>query len=463
MARSIFGADRGGRGVLPRKVRLLPVTLLAISTQFVAACDSVLDLAGLERKSAHQTESVPIRPPKPPPQARTRHPRQANVAEIQGLLNELGYEAGPVDGIAGPRTKAAITKFKADQKLPIDDRISPAFVATLQGAVNNSGAESDEDAAGPPEEPVAIDEADTAGIAVSSKTLPRLNWRNIYDVSDEPYYEVGDNYIYSTGRIETAVQVTEDLVKWVVNDGSRYSATRNFLLPPAVWNDRHGEMVATIETDAANKWPPANPAGIVFTAHVLETHGTPDPQQSWLGKWSCGSEPYGALSVPAGKFEVEKISCKSTGQTGSQLRSRVWYYAPDIRHYVRYEETRNETNADQVSELIAIRPGHSSWTRSARSGFRWAIQKLLVGGRTGDSIGWKVSESSIEFDITITGELQAADNIDCRQYVVVRKKPGNPRIFPALACRDNISGRWKIPGLEKGSVLPEEVLAQRQV
>ena len=40
------------------------------------------------------------------------------VRDIQQLLNDYGYNAGPVDGVPGDRTKAAIDDYSADQNLP---------------------------------------------------------------------------------------------------------------------------------------------------------------------------------------------------------------------------------------------------------------------------------------------------------------------------------------------------------
>ena len=39
---------------------------------------------------------------------------------IQARLNNLGYAAGPVDGIDGPRTQAAVRKFQKDHSLEAD-------------------------------------------------------------------------------------------------------------------------------------------------------------------------------------------------------------------------------------------------------------------------------------------------------------------------------------------------------
>ncbi len=40
------------------------------------------------------------------------------VRSIQRLLNDYGYNVGPVDGVPGDRTKAAIDDYSADQNLP---------------------------------------------------------------------------------------------------------------------------------------------------------------------------------------------------------------------------------------------------------------------------------------------------------------------------------------------------------
>ncbi len=66
---------------------------------------------------------------RPKPKARPRE----NIAWIQGCLNALGYDAGPEDGIAGPRTRAAWAAFRREAGLgrgmaPFDD---PATLGAL--------------------------------------------------------------------------------------------------------------------------------------------------------------------------------------------------------------------------------------------------------------------------------------------------------------------------------------------
>ena len=53
-----------------------------------------------------------------------RGPGRALVVGIQTELNNLGYDPGPIDGIMGPRTSVAISRYQKDQKLLIDGQAS---------------------------------------------------------------------------------------------------------------------------------------------------------------------------------------------------------------------------------------------------------------------------------------------------------------------------------------------------
>lgn len=57
--------------------------------------------------------------------------RRGDVATIQNRLNLMGYDAGPVDGAAGPRTMSAVMAFKRDHCLPENNQIPPEFVFYL--------------------------------------------------------------------------------------------------------------------------------------------------------------------------------------------------------------------------------------------------------------------------------------------------------------------------------------------
>ncbi|WP_035748934.1 peptidoglycan-binding protein [Arthrobacter sp. 35W] len=66
----------------------------------------------------------------------------AQVAGIQAALTALGYSPGPVDGLSGPRTTAAIRQFQADQGLSADGIAGPLTRAALAAALGQIGIQT---------------------------------------------------------------------------------------------------------------------------------------------------------------------------------------------------------------------------------------------------------------------------------------------------------------------------------
>jgi peptidoglycan hydrolase-like protein with peptidoglycan-binding domain len=53
------------------------------------------------------------------------------IASIQAGLRQLGYETGPVDGVLGPRTNAAVKAFQEDEGLVTDGKLTASTRARL--------------------------------------------------------------------------------------------------------------------------------------------------------------------------------------------------------------------------------------------------------------------------------------------------------------------------------------------
>ena len=53
------------------------------------------------------------------------------VMYVQRTLNDLGFAAGPVDGVLSPRTRAAIEGFQRSAKLSPDGKVSPELLRRL--------------------------------------------------------------------------------------------------------------------------------------------------------------------------------------------------------------------------------------------------------------------------------------------------------------------------------------------
>jgi uncharacterized membrane protein len=65
-------------------------------------------------------------------------PDQARLAAVQRLLSLAGYEAEPIDGVAGRRTDAAIGLFLRERNLPAETSGSPALLDLLTDAVREA-------------------------------------------------------------------------------------------------------------------------------------------------------------------------------------------------------------------------------------------------------------------------------------------------------------------------------------
>ena len=61
------------------------------------------------------------------------------IANLQRALRRLGYDPGPVDGIPGARTRAAIRAFQADAGLPVTGQISEGLESAVLAAIAAAG------------------------------------------------------------------------------------------------------------------------------------------------------------------------------------------------------------------------------------------------------------------------------------------------------------------------------------
>jgi hypothetical protein len=53
------------------------------------------------------------------------------IANVQSELQRLGYYSGPIDGVLGEQTRAAIERYQADENLPITGAIDESIVQAL--------------------------------------------------------------------------------------------------------------------------------------------------------------------------------------------------------------------------------------------------------------------------------------------------------------------------------------------
>jgi len=87
----------------------------------------------LADRIAGQGSLLAARPAKEEPLSR------AQVEEMQGLLAELGFDAGEPDGMVGSRTRAALRAFQRAAKVPPDGYPTPELLASIRRRATGQG------------------------------------------------------------------------------------------------------------------------------------------------------------------------------------------------------------------------------------------------------------------------------------------------------------------------------------
>ena len=110
---------------MPKNLWSCRMILLAVVLMIPLMTTSRALVSSSWADAADETESDPM--------ARQRRDYQSEynlVKAVQKRLDVCGYHPGPMDGVFGPRTKAALTAFQMDNGLRVDGAIG---IETLMG------------------------------------------------------------------------------------------------------------------------------------------------------------------------------------------------------------------------------------------------------------------------------------------------------------------------------------------
>ena len=342
-------------------------------------------------------------------------PTREMALTAQTLLAGLGYDPGPLDGLAGPKTRDAVRRYQADADTPTDGRITEALLERL--ADSDGGKTGHDD-----------------GFDLASKALP--------------VYAPGDTFIYSDGRTETVTGIDGDQVQWRSNDGTDVTAYRDFVLPAIRRETNLLNEQTTADAGPGALWPLKAEREVSFFAKTEVTHkASPSPGSEFTSQWHCLVEPPQTVSVAAGTFDALRVACRTATPSSHGPSERVWYYAPRIRHYVSREERFENPASQSHVELVAIQPTGESWPPAARAGLGWALQQALETKTEEQSIEWRSTGVDAEVTIRPTTAITTGDSPYCRTFEQIVRQAHDRRIYPGKACRSP-AGLWLIPGLE---------------
>jgi len=388
-----------------------------------AGCQSVSDFVWSPREAPVPHDPPPVQTRAPdrsdaPRPARIVHLDRAGVKRLQAGLARLGFKPGPVDGILGPRTIAAVKRYQSAHDMPARGKISPHLLRHVEAAAagRNAAAPS----------PVNLDPA------------------------DDPAYQPGTTYIYSNGDTEHVAGTNVTSVQWIGGDGQSYTAYRNFLLPRSSWSGGSERGTAKVTGAAEKLWPRRKGAEVSFSATVMvQRSDVPDLTERRVESWRCRNDGRREVTVGIGSFDTVVLVCTRGEDDASPRLVRTWYYAKTIRHFVRFVEDDPARGKTRTVDLVAVRPGSPGWPPIVRAALARAIVHALESDGNEARMPWTSSGVTTSVIIEAKSRFDAEDGKRCRRFVQIWSTNGNDRQFPAVACKSG-PGKWAIPGL-KGS------------
>ncbi|MCG8508771.1 MAG: hypothetical protein MI741_06035 [Rhodospirillales bacterium] len=148
------------------------------------------------------------------------------------------------------------------------------------------------------------------------------------------------------------------------------------------------------------------------------------------------------MSVPAGRFDIYRVRCKS-GSRPEPVHQRIWYYAPDLGHYVLYIYKRDRKTRRR-HELIAVLPPFADHSTEMRDAVRRIFQESLENSPSGTPVVSEIDGDSASVAVFPTMTFRNEKGEFCRNYVQVFAFAKGSSRFPGLACREE-DGVWRIP------------------
>ena len=391
--------------------------------------------AEIERRISTTISSAKFweREPKPAPARPVKVAGKDMVREIQKGLTALGYRVGPADGITGRRTRIAIRKYERKHRLKLRGRPTQALLAHVRGKIDERRKAE--------ERKIAAEKEKAEAESAPPPSPPRSS-----APAPLPTYEAGTVYIYQDGRIERVIGVSGGKVKWRRNDGTSFSADRNFLLPWTYWEtgEQRGKVLLWTSRNG-EMWPRVAGQRMSYkaTVTVMNRAGQGRPRNS-AEEWACRNQGHERLSVTAGTFDTIRFVCTHAVEGSEKPATRTWYYAPRIRHYVRFEERKPNSPSLRRSDLVAVRPTAAGWPPVVRAALEEHLVAALKNQPDGGKVRW--TSSGIPTRVTVEMSTGFVDNKrrTCRRFTQVWSRNGMRRVYPGAACR-SASGRWVVP------------------
>jgi surface antigen len=254
-----------------------------------------------------------------------------------------------------------------------------------------------------------------------------------------PSYRLGDAYTYSSGRTETIQEVLEDRVVWRNDLESSFERRSNFIFPSINTKTDRGEVVRNFDVPPDTLWPLIPGTRRQFTSEVRVKLDGQNGERLFYREWICTVVGKTVVEVQFGKFDSVEIACERYSR-GKWREKRVWYYVPEIGHYVRRVDSFLGRDS-RDTELVSIQQGLDGLNRDAKRALYDLEQQTLERMPSGKAANWQSNEGNLAVTMVVTRTMKTEAGQFCRTFRQVISGEGGDRLVPGLACR-TWNGRW---------------------
>jgi surface antigen len=261
-------------------------------------------------------------------------------------------------------------------------------------------------------------------------------------IADQPTYSPGEFFEYENGLSMIVVDSQDGMITWKYSNEATSSGYANFLVPQLSWEGSGSRGSSKTNASQGFLWP-LNIGGFgrfdITQTIVDATSGVPE---TLARRWECGVEGTEKVAVPAGKFDTYIVTCNRYTTNGNEWRGRhIYYYSPDIRHYVKLEKNyaRRSTRIEQLknygfnSQYLPI---------EEQSELKKLLYRTLADGKPGISQSWTNGDGTISAMLIPYQSYRGANGQPCREYKSLYNVEGRVYHHTRKACQA-ADGSWQ--------------------
>ncbi|MCH9844938.1 MAG: SPOR domain-containing protein [Alphaproteobacteria bacterium] len=161
-----------------------------------------------------------------------------------------------------------------------------------------------------------------------------------------PEVAIGDTYVFDNPITSwEVVDISNDRITWVSNQGARIITSDNPLLPSYEWISESDGQGKRLISDVKGDLFPLKKGNKTTFRSTVSIGGQPS---QWSFSWNCAILGEVNVTVPAGNFNAFSIVCARDASD-----TITYYYAPELGYYVRMEIGGNRGSVLKQRNLLS--------------------------------------------------------------------------------------------------------------